>query len=185
MREEWNKDLEKKPKLSMLKKIVEGGKESSCSDLKSTRERMVMLKLRGGTAAFQVETGRWQGVKREDRVCQECSSSEVEDVTHWLLRCPAWSSHRQPLLAFAQSHTEDQESTAYLLSHACRNYYILSIMSMWYICFRKHYLGMYVILVCSSTDYLHLFGLFAVYSAALDHIESYCHQVAWCTLKLH
>ena len=48
VREEWNKDLEKKPKLSMLKKIVEGGEESSCSDLKSKRERRVMLKLRGG-----------------------------------------------------------------------------------------------------------------------------------------
>ena len=57
-----------------------------------------MLKLRGGTAAFQVETGRWQGVKREDRVCKECGSGEVEGVTHWLLRCPAWSSLRQPLL---------------------------------------------------------------------------------------
>ena len=70
MREEWNKDLGKKPKLSMLKKIVEGGQDpkSSCTDLKSKRERRVMLKLRGGTAAFQVETSRWQGVKREDRV---------------------------------------------------------------------------------------------------------------------
>ena len=78
-------------------------------------------------------------VKRKDRVCKECSSVEVEDVTHWLLRCPAWSSHRQPLLAFAQSHTENQEGTVYLLSCACRNYNILSIiMSMWHACFRKH-----------------------------------------------
>ena len=92
-----------------------------------------MLKLRGGTAAFQVETGRWQGVKREDRVCKECNSGEVEDVTHWFLRCSAWSSHRHPLLAFVQSPTKDEEGTAHLLSCACRNYNILSIiMSMWY-----------------------------------------------------
>ena len=42
----------------MWRKIVECYKESSCADLKSKRERRVMLKLRGGIAAFQVETGR-------------------------------------------------------------------------------------------------------------------------------
>ena len=42
--EEWSKELEKKPKLAMLRKIVECSKESSCADLKSKRERRVMLK---------------------------------------------------------------------------------------------------------------------------------------------
>ena len=127
-----------KPKLSMLRRIVECGEESSCADVKAKRERRVLLKLRGGTAAFQVETGRWQGVKREDRLCKECTRNEVEDVMHWLLRCPAWNSHRQPLLPEVQSHTEEAESTAHLLSLACRNYNILStIMSMWYARFGK------------------------------------------------
>ena len=72
VREEWSKELEK-PNLAMLRKIVECGEESSCADLKLKRERRVMLKLMGGTAAFQVETGRWQGVKREDRMCKECN----------------------------------------------------------------------------------------------------------------
>ena len=57
VKEEWSKDLEKKPKLLMMK-IIKCGQESSCADVKSKRERRVMLKLRGGTAAFQVETGR-------------------------------------------------------------------------------------------------------------------------------
>ena len=78
------------------------------------------------------------GLKREDRVCKECTRNEVEDVTHWLLRCPAWNSHRQPLLPEVKSHTEDAEGTANLLSLACRNYSILStIMSMWYARFGK------------------------------------------------
>ena len=135
---EWSKDLEMKPKLSMLRRTVECGEESSCADVKAKRERRVLLKLRGGTAAFQVETGRWQGVKREDRLCKECTSNEVEDVTHWLLRCPAWNSLRQPLLPEVRSHTEDAEGTAHLLSLACRNFNILStIMSMWYARFGK------------------------------------------------
>ena len=93
VKEEWSKDLEKKPKLLMIRRLVEYGEESSCAVVKSKRERRVMLKLRGSTVAFQMETGRWQGMKRENRVCKECNSGahEVEDVTHWLLKCPAWT----------------------------------------------------------------------------------------------
>ena len=107
MRAEWSKDLEMKPKLSMLRRIVECGEESSCADVKAKRERRVLLKLRGGTVAFQVETGSWQGVKREDRLCKECTRNEVEDVTHWLLRCPAWNSYRQSLLP--ELHTQNTQ----------------------------------------------------------------------------
>ena len=70
-----------KPKL-MLKQIENCSMESSCAWLKTKNERRMMLKLRGGTAAFEIETGRWHGVsiRREDRVCKECGSGEVEDV---------------------------------------------------------------------------------------------------------
>ena len=61
-------------------------------------ERRMIVKLRGGTAPLQVEMGRWQGVKREERICKECNSGEVEDVSHWLLRCPTWNSQRQSLM---------------------------------------------------------------------------------------
>ena len=64
--------------------------KSSCALLKSKAERRMMLRLRGGTAAFQIEMGRWHGVKREDRICKECDSGEVEEVCHWLLQCSAW-----------------------------------------------------------------------------------------------
>ena len=50
-----------------MKLIGECEVESSCALFKSKAERRMMLKLRGGTAAFQIETGRWHGIKREER----------------------------------------------------------------------------------------------------------------------
>ena len=87
VRDEWRKEMHEKPKLSMMKRITECHEvKSSCAFLKSKVERRMMLKLRGGTAAFQIEAGRWHGfMKREERVCKECDSGEVEDVCHWLL----------------------------------------------------------------------------------------------------
>ena len=66
-----------------------------------------MLKLRGGTATFQIEMGRWHGLKREERVCKECVSGEVEDVCYWLLQCSAWDHLRQPLLEATDEVRED------------------------------------------------------------------------------
>ena len=74
----------------MMKLIVECEVESGCAFVKSNIERRMMLKLRGGTAAFQIEMGGWHGLKWEQQVCKECDSGEVEDVCHWPLQCSAW-----------------------------------------------------------------------------------------------
>ena len=50
--------------------------------------------MRGGTAALEVETGRWRDVSREGRVCRNCRSEEVENVEHWLLRCTGMAEER-------------------------------------------------------------------------------------------
>ena len=36
--------------------------------------------LRGGTAWLEIKKGRWQGVHREEQVCRNCQSGEVEDA---------------------------------------------------------------------------------------------------------
>ena len=110
--------------------------------MKKKRERSMLIKLRGGTAAFQVEVGRWRGVKREERICKECQSGEIEDVCHWLLQCPAWDHFRQPL--FTAQALKDlpegatlEQRTAVILSIACSNNCIRRcISSMWYARFK-------------------------------------------------
>ena len=95
--EEWDREMEVKLKLSMLKRIINLDERSDCAGLRQRADRRMMIKLRGGRAAFQIETGRWHGVAREDRICEECGKGEVEAVEHWLLRCETWKTHREPL----------------------------------------------------------------------------------------
>ena len=128
VKEEWRDELEKKPKLVMLKKIMELEEDliSSCAGWKVKSERKMLLKLRGGTAAFQVELGRWHGVRREDRMCKECNSGEVEDVVHWLVRCPAWSRLRESLRSHCtiRHGQNEEEEAANILCQACVNHNI-------------------------------------------------------------
>ena len=95
--------------------------------------KKMMMKLRGGTAGFEIETGRWRGVAREERVCKLCDSGEVEDVGHWLMRCEAWGVQHVPLEDWMERHTvSTQDPAASLLSVACTNYQLLEIIScMW------------------------------------------------------
>ena len=58
VKDEWRKEVHEKPKLSMMKLIGECEVESSCALLKSKGKRRMMLKLRSGTAAFQIKMGR-------------------------------------------------------------------------------------------------------------------------------
>ena len=112
VKEKWRDEFEKKPKLVMLKNIVELEEISSCAGWKVKSERKMLLKFSGGTATFQVELGRWQGVRREDRVCKECNSGEVEDMGHWLLRCPAWTTRiiEEPLYCQALAERRRRSS---------------------------------------------------------------------------
>ena len=86
------------------------------------------------TAPFQMETGRWHGLKREERVCKECDSGEVEDVVHWMIRCPAWIGHREALLKQYHDHSSnsDEDTTARILCLACHNHKTAAVIhTMW------------------------------------------------------
>ena len=64
----------------------------------------------------------------------ECDSGEVEDVVHWLIRCPAWIGHREALLKQCHDHSSnsDEDTTARLLCLACHNHKIAAdIHTMW------------------------------------------------------
>ena len=60
VKDEWRKEVHEKPKLFVMKLIGECEVESSCALFKSRR---MILKRRGGMAAFQIEMGRWHGMK--------------------------------------------------------------------------------------------------------------------------
>ena len=44
--------------------------------------RTLMTDLRIGTNRLEIERGRWEKKKAEDRLCRQCSLNEVEDEYH-------------------------------------------------------------------------------------------------------
>jgi hypothetical protein len=55
--------------------------------------RAALAQLRTGSHWLREETGRWEGVPREQRMCPHCQGG-VEGVQHVLFECPLYASAR-------------------------------------------------------------------------------------------
>ena len=63
----------------------------------SSRGRSYPSSLRNGTNILEVEKGRWEGLKREQRICKHCNLNVTEDERHFLLFCPKYNDYRTKL----------------------------------------------------------------------------------------
>ena len=96
--DKWETDLESKPKLSVLREIYDRGYSARCVEVEDKKMRRILTKLQGGTAELRIETGRWRGLRREDRVCTICCDGEIEEAEHLILRCKVAGEERKNLL---------------------------------------------------------------------------------------
>ena len=63
------------------------------------RQRSLVAKLLCGILPLELETGRYQGVDRKDRVCRVCGTGAVEDEIHFVFRCPSLTDGRRGIKA--------------------------------------------------------------------------------------
>jgi hypothetical protein len=89
--EKWRKGMEGKTKLDRYRVIKTELKYESYLDCGSKRAEVAdFVQCRGGVAKLRIETGRWIGLQRGERVCEFCESGEVEDEVHMMTRCSRW-----------------------------------------------------------------------------------------------
>ena len=106
MEEEWKRDISNKPKLRKYITLKENfAIPNYVSTLLPKPHRSISAQFCCGIVPLRVETGRRQRVrdettgqtrslKLEERVCSICSSGEVEDEYHFLLKCDVFSDIR-------------------------------------------------------------------------------------------
>ena len=63
------------------------GREKYLSEIRNISIRQQVTKFRLSNHKLAIETGRHEGVERDERVCPFCPN-EVEDEVHFLLKCP-------------------------------------------------------------------------------------------------
>ena len=98
------------------------------------------MKLRISGQKLSTETGRYDNMSRDERLCSLCNCNRIEDETFSLLDCPSFSSTREmffsklePKISFLR-----QQSHETLLSHLmnCTDYFInIQLISVLSFCF--------------------------------------------------
>ena len=71
--------------------------ESYCRIPLPYRQRSALAKFRCGVAPLRIETGRYQNIPENERVCPFCTDT-VESEMHVLLHCPSYCSERNILI---------------------------------------------------------------------------------------
>lgn len=64
--------------------------------------RNILTKLRVSAHCLNICTGRYLGIIRMDRKCHLCKSNEVEDASHFILRCEYFKKERDHFLSQLQ-----------------------------------------------------------------------------------
>ena len=86
-------------KLRLYKHFKNGFGTENYVKLLQYKDRCVLAKLRCGVAPIRVETGRYEGLTYEERMCPYCKNV-VEDESHLLLVCPLYNDIRKCLFEY-------------------------------------------------------------------------------------
>ena len=80
--------------------------EKHCKIPLPSKHRRSIAKFRCGVAPLRIQTGRFEKLEVQQRVCNECKNV-VEDEAHVLLKCPLYIDFRVELFYLAQNVNSD------------------------------------------------------------------------------
>ena len=68
------------PKLKVVREMMKSQCKTRCVGIGCKKIQRLLTKLRGGTAELRVETGRWTGLRTEERICKQCTSGRWRTI---------------------------------------------------------------------------------------------------------
>jgi hypothetical protein len=98
--EEWKMRMQNQARLTLLYTTIKT--ELKCEtylldESLSWEARNILFQLRTGSNRLRIDTGRWEHIPRDKRICQLCQSA-VENETHFMFRCPVLQEERQKMM---------------------------------------------------------------------------------------
>ena len=90
----WHNELQSQSKLQFYRHFKDHyGAENYVKECYSKSSRSFIAQIRSGVLPLKIETGRYTGMKREERICDVCKD-EVEDEMHFIFRCNRYNNIR-------------------------------------------------------------------------------------------
>ena len=64
----------------------------------SNKDRISLCKFRCSNHKLAVNTGRYENINRNNRICTLCNSTDIGDEYHYIFSCPAYREERERLI---------------------------------------------------------------------------------------
>ena len=110
----WNQTLQQSQKLSFYCTIKDDYSPSPYLVLtRKNPSRKALVTFRISSHQLRIETGRYENIPRNERICHFCTSNKIEDENHFLLDCKAYSQIRDIFFSKLETKIPDFKS----LSH--------------------------------------------------------------------
>ena len=88
-REGWREEARAHPKLEVMGRLMDCRCKARCVEIDCKRQRRMLMKLRGGTAELRIETDRWCGLRRDERICKMWDEDRIKWKMCSILYCTA------------------------------------------------------------------------------------------------
>ena len=99
---QWLNAVQLKPKLRFYKLFKDCFTvEKYLSMNLSSSERSLLAQIRLGILPLHIETGRFNNIELNERVCNICNSGDIEDECHFLFNCDVYDAEREDWLQTA------------------------------------------------------------------------------------
>ena len=106
---QWERDVTNVPKLRTYVKFKYVFEKEPYVNIFNRGYRSAMAQFRCGILPLSVETGRYNCIPLEFRLCNFCDDNVVEDETHFLLHCSFYNDMRNDLLSFVRNKYMDYD----------------------------------------------------------------------------
>ena len=92
-------------KLVFYSKVKVKLKQELYLQLQNQKNRNAIRDLRISTHKLNIETGRYKGINRDERLCEQCEQNTAETEEHFLTECPNYINERSSFLLYIKENT--------------------------------------------------------------------------------
>ena len=92
-------------KLVFYSKVKLKFKQELYLQLQNHKNRNAIRDLRISTHKLNIETGRYKGINRDERLCEQCELNTAETEEHFLTECPTYDNECTSFLQYINSNT--------------------------------------------------------------------------------
>jgi len=118
---------ENQGKLIFLKQTKQIHNFESYLRINNFENRRAITQLRTSSHKLEIETGRWNKIPRNQRICKNCILNKIEDENHLLFECQMYTTERNELYNTIKSKIKIDLSHSETHEKKFKRYFILKI----------------------------------------------------------